>query len=273
MYNRAMKKLSRRILTVIMIFMLAASSGCAASRPVNDSDTGMVEVSPPRYTYADGTYHAYGTHYSAEGFVPVMSIRVQNGIVSSVKYDLYDIYDDPLSEYTDEESLPEAEELKLSVKNLSAQLMQSQSAGGLHYSSKYTDAFILLAKKCLELASSGEESSSGVAMEQSYTAAHLDDDTGITSHLEVTFLGDLVRSISFWQTGEDGLRLSDYFDSSSHPDDFSVTYQQLISYLNRTYEDMDEIKKDNPYDCPLIEFDIYNSLASRVKKMHKSYED
>ena len=268
-----MRKISKKILIFITILLLASFSGCAASRPVNDTDTGTVEVSPPRYTYADGTYRAYGSHYSAEGFVPVMVIKVQSGIVSSVKYDLYDIYDDPLSEYTDEESLPAAEELRLSVKNLSAQLMQSQSASGLHYSSRYSDDFILLAKKCLELASSGEENSAPVDMQQGYSASVFDEATGITSHLEVTFLGGLVRSISFWQTGEEGLRLSDYFDSSSHPEEFAVTYAQLISYLNRTYEDMDEIKKDNPYDCPLIEFDIYNSLASRIMKMHRRYDD
>ena len=266
-----MKMLFRKILVFMIIAAMTAMWGCGTATPVNNTDTGEVEVSPPRYTYTDGTYYAYGSHYSADGFVPVLRIKVINGIVSEVKYDLYDRYDDPLSEYDDEEYLAEAEELRLAVKNLSAQLMQSQSASGLHYTSKYSDDFILLAKKCLDTASKGEDTTCRVEIQQSYSAVKTDEESGITSHLEVTFLGDLVRSISFWQTGEDGLKLSDYFDSSSHPEDFDVSYQQLTAYLNRTYEDMDELKKDNPYDCPLTEFDIYNSLASTVEKMHKSY--
>ena len=266
-----MKKSLQRCAAIIAAMILAFSLCACGTKPVNDTDTGEVPEGELRYSYVDGTYYSYISYYGEDGFASAMSMTVKNGIISAIRYDRFDRDMDPLSGYSGEEWDEKVADFRQTVKNLSAHVMQYQNVTGLHSSSVYAPEFILLATRCILLAREGDTEPSAVDTEQRYSVSAQSDDGLITTHLEVSFFGEAVRSISFWQTDPGGLRLTDWADPSRIPEGSSVTYMQLVAFLNRTYADMTDLKKDDPFGLDLEEVDSYNACASKAEKLHRRF--
>lgn len=262
------------LIMMTMIFVIS-SSACTDRRSVNDADTGEVQPGELKYSYTDGSYKAYTPYYNDEGYAAAMKLTVENGIISEIRFELYDRDMEPYSQRYGEEYEAENEEFRSTVKNLNTRFMQAQSSDDLRSSSRYAEYYLPLARECEAMALEGAEEEREVILTEEYNASIVpeeESEDALSYALTVRYQGEKVIYISFRELSSDGKRLTGFPEGFVPPEEVSVTYQEMSNYLNLVTEDMTELKKDNPWDCPLNEIDMYNVLSDMIERKHVWFE-
>lgn len=259
------------ILTAVLMLTFSA---CTDRRSVNDADTGEVDPGTLKHSYADGTYTAYTPYHNDEGYAAFMRLTVTNGIISEVKFEMYDTDMEAYSARDGEEYESENEEFRSAVKNLNTHLMQDQSAEDLRSSYRFASYYIALAQTCTKLAAEGTEEAGEVILTEEYNVfltPETESEEPLSYALTVRYSGERIIYISFRELSSEGRSLTGFPEEHMPPEEADITYREVLSFLNSVGAEMTELKKDSPWDCPLTEIDMYNVLADMIEEKHARF--
>lgn len=255
------------ILLIPCLFLMLSS--CKSNKAVNDAETGHIQISEPKYQYVDGEYRTVSEYFNNDGYLYAMKISVQNGIISSISFDMFDENLNRFSNMHGESNLNKAEVFKSDIKTLTNELLQNQTSFKIYKDENYFYAFKVMANQTIENAKKGITEVSVADLKEEYNKSYTNPDTNITSYLKVVYNYGTVNSLEFYQTNEFNVKLSNYTDNTA--EDRPLSYKELMQYLNALPKDELTLKKDNPTDYPFVEIDDYNILCEMINSSRCSF--
>lgn len=244
-------------------------SSCKSNKAVNDTETGLIQIAEPKYKYVDGEYHTISEYFNNDGYLYAMKISVQNGIINSVSFDMFNENLNRFSNMHDESELNKAEVFKSDIKTLTNELLQNQTSLKIYKDENYSYAFKVMANQTIENAKKGNTEVFVADLKEEYNRSYTNPNTNITSYLKVVYNYGTVNSLEFYQTNEFNVKLSNYTDNIA--EDRPLSYKELMQYLNLLPKDELTLKKDNPTDYPFIEIDDYNILCDMINASRYSF--
>lgn len=266
------RKITIILITAVLMF---ASAACTDRRSVNDADTGEVDPGILKHSYVDGTYTAYTPYHNDAGYAAAMRLTVTNGIISEVRFEMYDTDMNAYSQRYGEEYESENEEFRSVVKNLNTHFMQEQSAEDLRSSYRFASYYIALAQTCTELAAEGNEEAGEVILTEEYNAfltPEPESEEPLSYALTVRYSGERIIYISFRELSSEGRSLTGFPEGHMPPEEADISYREVLSFLNAVGAEMTQLEKDSPWDCPLTEIDMYNVLADMIENKHVRFD-
>ena len=252
------------VLSLVLILLFA---GCAAGNVVNDKDSGEIEVGEKEYMYYDGIYETYSSYYADDGYFRVMKLKVEDGKICEIVYDMIDGYGGRFSENGSDES----ESFKSEIKSLNSKAMQNQNSEEIGESSSFTEDYKLLLEHTLKNASENNNGASPLDMSFTYEDSFTDINDN-TAHLSVEYSGGKAFSINYYITSPDGLKLEDYINEESFFSD-TMSYASLIAYLEKVSEEGDTLKKEDLSDRTVTVIYDYNTLCDVIEEKHRRVDE
>ncbi len=256
------------VLSMALIFLFSpVLSGCSSQTIINDKDSGEIEVGEKEYTYYDGIYETYSSYYDSEGYFRVMKLKVEDGKICEI---IYDFLDDNGSRFSETET-DEAESFKSEIKSMNSKAMQNQTADGLHENSKYAEDYRSLLENSLKNAMVGNTGATPIDVSFAYAESFVDIYEN-EAHLSVSYIGSKISVINYYITSPEGIELDNYIEEEK---DFSETmsYKDLISYLEKVPDEGEELKKEAPSDRPLSVVIDYDRLCGIIEGKHRRVDD
>lgn len=252
----------------IIILISLVLSGCSTQNIINDKDSGEIEVGEKEYLYYDGTYNTYSSYYANDGYFRVMKLKVEDGKVCEIIYDLINEKGERFSEKESEE----AESFKSEIKSLNSKVMQNQTYKEDRENSLNAQEYKILLEATLDNALKDNQDAYILDMNFTYES-HFDDINGNTAHLSVEYSGEKIRFINYYITSSNGLKLDDYIEEEKS---FSQTmnYSALIDYLEDVPQQGDNtLKKENVFDLPISVIFDYNQLCDVIEERHRRVDE
>lgn len=263
----------KKLICAVLAAMLAILSSCSAKKTVNNPDSGEITPDDPEYTYYDGEYIVYTDYYDDAGYAAALELKVTDGIIAEIHYDLFDYRLNAFSE--DEENAEAAMLLKAEIKTLSTRVMQQQNASGLSAAAPQASYYIPLVTQAVNNAAAGARDPFPLPILREYTVSFSDegDDEGeaVLSTLSAAFQSEKVIRLSFRQEAK-GSRFTDWPIAYAPAETEGLPlYSEVIGILNRLPEENAGIKKESPVPGGDKVTDIYNMLCARIEEMHKPF--
>lgn len=256
------------VLSLTVIFLVSCVfSGCSAQNIINDKDSGEIEVGEKEYAYYDGIYQTYSSYYGADGYFRAMKLKVEDGKICEINYDLLNDNGECFSEVESDE----AEIFKSEIKSMNSKTMQNQTADGLFDNSEYSEDYRLLLEICLKNAEENNTQPSPIDVSFTYNES-LVDINGNEAHLTVSYLGSKISLINYYVTSSGGLKLDDYIEGEKYFSD-TMSYKAIIDYLTKIPDEGENLKKEDPSDRSLSVVTDYNILCGIIEEKHRRVDD
>ena len=254
----------KKILCVISFMLPLFFLMSCSSEIINNKDTGDIVLTDKKYAYIDGTYVAFYTYYNDEGNAYAMKITVENGLINTVNFDMFDY---ALNAYSQTAPTTQRAHFSSSVTTLCASLMQNQTfKANTSESDKVAYAFMLLAKACTNSASTGDTTPIAVYEDSSvYNSSIPSLHYNAVSSLSVKYQNGALSQITFSQSSAEGSRISAYpsrLDEVVY--DYVVSYSDMVNFFNTLPEDGATLYKATCPPAGELFLDDYNTLCSII---------
>lgn len=208
------------LILLIPLFLLSACS----KDYINDSE-GQIPLPHSSAILADGTYYATYGYANNEGYRPEMTIVVNEGLISSIKYlEISNNGKDKISDVEYYENFKEKHNIDIQgiYLRLYTNLIKNQNTSNLPSTGDFPDIrsyFKQLADVIILKAKKGITEPSVVAMDEVYYGDTNTDDNGYKGSISITYVNDVIIDVEYSELNLDG-------DHKEDVDDLNEIYQE-----------------------------------------------